>query len=236
MFKDARTTHSMHMFTQPGAREGNGDNSPLKDQLLAPLSAKNLLICGARLGISSDGRRPALIVVDEVSLFSAIGLSHMHQRLCQLTGSLEPFGGLPILLSGDFRQIDPVGGIPLFQDAIFNDGLDVSKPSAIGTKLFSQFKVMRITEQKRCEKDATHAAQVAHLGAGLPLTREIISSWQKLTPEDVQTDPAWRSAVLFVTSNAEVSSLNLIRAIEWASASTQHLCDKVACDDPEIQG
>ena len=219
LFKDGRTTHSMFMFTQPGARGANGDNSPLKDQLLKPLSAKNLLICGARLGILSDGSRPALIVLDEVSLFSAIGVSHIHQRLCQLTGSSEPFGGLPILFSGDFRQIDPVGGIPLFQDALFYDGLDMSKPSAIGTKLITEeFKCMRINEQKRCEEDPVHAAQVAHLGAGKPLTREIISSWKELTPEDVKTDPSWRSAVLFVTSNAEVSSLNLIRAIEWASA------------------
>jgi hypothetical protein len=148
LLKNGRTTHSLCMFTPPGARGGNGNNSPLKDQLLAPLSAKNLLICGARLGISSDGRRPALIVVDEVSLFSAIGLCHMHQRLCQLTGSLESFGGLPILLSGDLRQIDPVGGIPLYQDAIFDDELDVSKPSSIGTKEFMKFKVVVMNEQK----------------------------------------------------------------------------------------
>ena len=57
------------------------------------------------------------LVLDEKSMIGCAHLYWIDQRLRQIYPSRadEPFGGLNILLAGDFYQLPPVGQVPLYQ-------------------------------------------------------------------------------------------------------------------------
>lgn len=54
------------------------------------------------------------IIVDEVYMLKVEWLSLIDEKLRQIFNSNIPFAGIPILLSGDPRQIVPVDGKPIF--------------------------------------------------------------------------------------------------------------------------
>ena len=56
-----------------------------------------------------------VVVVDEVSMFSAQNLSQLDQRLRQLYDPSRVFGGISILLVGDFLQLRVIGGVDLYK-------------------------------------------------------------------------------------------------------------------------
>ncbi|EZA46372.1 ATP-dependent DNA helicase PIF1 [Ooceraea biroi] len=56
------------------------------------------------------------IIIDEVSMISADILHRINQRLQQITGVYDQlFGGMNIILCGDFRQLPPVNATPVFK-------------------------------------------------------------------------------------------------------------------------
>ena len=50
------------------------------------------------------------IIVDEISMVSCKYFHYIHQRLCSIKNCGEPFGGLNVILFGDFYQLRPVRG------------------------------------------------------------------------------------------------------------------------------
>ena len=56
-----------------------------------------------------DKRTLPIIILDEISMVTPTLLACLHVYLTQLTGVDAPFGGIPVLLFGDFNQIEPVG-------------------------------------------------------------------------------------------------------------------------------
>ena len=52
----------------------------------------------------------AMIVIDEVSLLTSIMISMIDKRLKEIFDSSELFGGIAVILLGDFQQLDPVKG------------------------------------------------------------------------------------------------------------------------------
>ncbi len=58
-----------------------------------------------------------LIIIDEVSFLKMSDLNEAHTNLCQLMESSpsKPFGGLNVVFCGDFRQLEPPKGVPLFK-------------------------------------------------------------------------------------------------------------------------
>lgn len=50
------------------------------------------------------------LVVDEVSMVSNVMLTHIHRRLCAIKQNSEFFGGLNVILIGDFFQLKPIRG------------------------------------------------------------------------------------------------------------------------------
>jgi DNA polymerase III delta prime subunit len=55
----------------------------------------------------------SLLVIDEILTVSPVLLAVLSERLKQATGKPEPFGGIPVLLVGDFSQLPPVTNISL---------------------------------------------------------------------------------------------------------------------------
>lgn len=66
------------------------------------------------------------LIIDEISMVSYRFFDFISRRLCEIKGNSEPFGGINVLLFGDFYQLKPVMDAFLFKDQsdmihLFND-------------------------------------------------------------------------------------------------------------------
>jgi hypothetical protein len=55
-----------------------------------------------------DLEKVCMIIVDEVSTIDTKHIAFLDFRLQQLLSSSHPFGGMPMMLAGDFNQLGPV--------------------------------------------------------------------------------------------------------------------------------
>ena len=87
--------------------------------------------------LQADWRGTEYIILDEKSMVGRIALGRISKALCQIFphSSHLPFGGLSVLLFGDFGQLSPVGDTALihtnrlrgtsYRDRLSNYGLDI---------------------------------------------------------------------------------------------------------------
>ena len=58
------------------------------------------------------------IVIDEIYMVSSQTLLYIHRRLCSIKGNDDYFGGLNVILIGDFLQLKPVRGTFAFRNTV----------------------------------------------------------------------------------------------------------------------
>ena len=89
-----------------------------------------------------------LLIIDEVSMVSSALFYQVNQRLNEIfmCSSDKCFGGLSVLLCGDFYQLPPVRGIPLFSSS------DAIK-SLLSLNLWRKFEMVELTEVMRQRGD-----------------------------------------------------------------------------------
>jgi hypothetical protein len=116
----------------------------------------------------------SLIVLDEVSMVKPWMLAYLDERLKEATQNFDqPFGGVALVMFGDFDQQLPIGGssMPRFsmkllekeyqrQHRIFftkqskRDSVEInSNLCRLGACPFEKAELLRLTEQHRCAKD-----------------------------------------------------------------------------------
>lgn len=83
---------------------------------IKPLSPQKVSELRERLGLHNNNRC-LFLIIDEISMITPTMLAIIDSRLRQATWVDQPFGGVPLLLFGDFSQIAPVQGI-LLTDAV----------------------------------------------------------------------------------------------------------------------
>jgi len=89
------------------------------------MKTKKLLALQKALGITTsnngdggDGKRMAVVVIDEISLVKPTLLACIDLRLQEATGLNEPFGGIPVVMLGDFCQLPPIKATSLTDAAV----------------------------------------------------------------------------------------------------------------------
>jgi hypothetical protein len=204
---DGRTCHSL--FAIPKKKENEPCTKPLK-----PLSTELVLTLRNRFA------KCVVLLIDETSMIDPIFLWNINIRLQQIKGNTNlPFGGLAVLLLGDFFQLPPVTGNAFYVAArnnipdkytgtIYEFGLDILK----------QFKIITFSHQYRSE-DEQHTARINHMRdttTNNPVDQSMIDSFQILSSHDVETDPSWLAAPIVVASNAERHALNVTQAQRYA--------------------
>ncbi|XP_078328201.1 uncharacterized protein LOC144623627 [Crassostrea virginica] len=123
------TIHSA--FAIPGNNTLPVEYQPLGDEKLNSLRTK--------LG------QLKLLIIDEISMVDKKMLTYIHGRLRQIkqTGDFTPFGHVSVLAFGDFYQLPPVKGKPLFINDchfdLWNDSF----------KLVTLYEIMRQKEDKQ---------------------------------------------------------------------------------------
>ena len=110
--------------------------------------------CGNNVPSMSDQKRTQmrmslaelkLIIIDEISMVSNMGLLHIHQRLKEIfaTPSSEVFAGISILALGDFYQLPPIQSATVFSN-YKNDAFNLCHPWHV----FKMTELKQIMRQK----------------------------------------------------------------------------------------
>ena len=74
------------------------------------LSTEKLREFRMRLGIESSFKM-FIIILDEISMVTPQMIASIDSRLRQATNIQQIFGGVPVMMFGDFAQLPPVGGL-----------------------------------------------------------------------------------------------------------------------------
>ena len=69
--------------------------------------------------LQSELSQKSLLIIDEISMVSAETLEHVHRRLTEVKDESKYFGGISIILSGDFFQLPPIRGQLAFTADLF---------------------------------------------------------------------------------------------------------------------
>ena len=199
-----RTIHNLLGFTvgQHGL-EAQEQIPPIRDQARLHKMRQRL-------------RETDLIVIDEVSMLSAVSLSNIETRLRLLGDSNLEFGGFGVVLLGDFYQIEPVTGSSLIQRQSTVKGRH-------GADLFQGFAVRFFTTQQRARDDTQQSDLVARLRdhtLGGPPLRDYALPYRFLGSDDHR----FSFAPVICGSNVVRSAINRLQIQRFAHATGQPIC------------
>lgn len=212
------TVHSaLAIGTKQSQRQSDGSLKPLDLQKLALLEEMY--------------KDTEIIVIDEVSMMTAILLGDVNTRLQQIKKTTALFGGLTILLAGDFQQLPPAVGTPTYT-GILKAQDPTSESSTLHESrsyhLIGLFKIKYLTVFKRAldPKLKKYLGHIRDLKNKHPLNRKtslLIEELKTLqaTPDDISGD--WKNALLCLLSNKERYQANFQMIILKAEEDQQVL-------------
>ena len=140
-----------------------------------------------------------LLIIDEISMVGFTMFRQIDARLQQIMKTNKPFGGISVIVLGDFNQLRPVGDKYIFQ---FNNSYN----ALVDNPLWSLFQLFELTEIMRQKDDKAFAIALSNLAKGMMTLEDInllksrIVSTEKL---EVIED-----AIRVFRSNAEVDAYN----------------------------
>ncbi|XP_065139046.1 uncharacterized protein [Paramisgurnus dabryanus] len=141
-----------------------------------------------------------ILIIDEMSMVDHYLLSYVHGRLRQIkqTGDYSVFGKVSIVAVGDFYQLPPVKGTPLYADAK-------------GVNLWDNiFKIAELTKVVR-QEDASFAEMLNRLRVrkkNEPLNLSDVNMLKQCETGEVCTD------IHIFPTNSEVDEYNMLRLHE----------------------
>ena len=109
-------------------------------------------------------RQLKLVIIDEISMVGANLFASIDSRLRQIFDKDKPFGGISLVLFGDFNQLHPV-----LDSWIFNEGVSKNAYRQLVARqdvpsLWSLFRLFRLTEIMRQAQDKKFAQALSTLG------------------------------------------------------------------------
>ena len=142
-----------------------------------------------------------LLIIDEISMVSWKQFMQVNTRLQQIFANKLPFGGIPVLLVGDFRQIRPFAGKFIFeqnQSSLFD--------LIVGNSLWQKFRVFELTEIMRQKEDLLFAEALNRLADGALTTEDIQLFRSRVVSETLQPPP---DAIRLFGSNKDCAEYNI---------------------------
>ena len=177
-------------------------------------------------------RDTMILLIDEVSMVGSFMFGVIDLRLRDIMQSDLPFGGLGIVVMGDFFQLAAVGDTPL-PTAVLNAQMqkfaakdakhELAGISTTGGFLFEKFRMFKLTQQMRVDVgDQEHTKMVesfqSTVGQAPTEKRSFLQALANkyLTPEDVAADPSWATATIVVATNKQRHALLPERIEQYA--------------------
>ena len=113
-----------------------------------------------------------LIIIDEISMVGSKKLQDIHDKLCNIMYSPDdkhgrkahdhPFGGIPIICTGDFRQLKAIGEEWIFNNCVGNSRAGYTAPNH--WKL--HFKIFDLEQKMRSVVDVPFSELCDKIGSG----------------------------------------------------------------------
>jgi hypothetical protein len=156
-----------------------------------------------------------ILVIDEVSMVSQQLLYKIDLALRELYINNLDFGGIGILLCGDFFQLQPVGGTALYKP---------NNPKNIENKYYKKFTNYILDIQQRGYGDVQHCNNISDLrniGKTInPVTDNMLNSLKMLNSNDClpysENNNSFRFAIIATASNMACAAYNKVQAIRFA--------------------
>ena len=187
-----------------------------KEQLLRPWRAEKL----DDFKRMYDVRKISCFVIDEISTTMAYILANVHQRLMEATGVKKLFGGVAMLLVGDYDQMPPAVGesIPatvmklerskMWRGRFGHANRDlVTGASAAGARIFKMAEHIKLSTQHR-SIDERQTALINKMREEQKVTKEDLREMYPLLGEGPDGDKAFQHATVIVTGNYERRLIN----------------------------
>ena len=174
-----------------------------------------------------DADRLRLLIIDEISNLHPYLFGQLESQLQSLIpdGYGRPFGGLAVLITGDFFQLPPVGA----SNALYEPFTSYAKHEEAGQQaaaLFAGFDIVDLHQQMRAAEDPAHGQMLDRLrwpvGDQTRIDLEYIQSLKVLTAADVAEDPSWAIAPVIVNSNRMRHAVNNAVSRNFARLTGQH--------------
>jgi hypothetical protein len=191
---------TLHTLIGLGGRGKPGDEAQggIPKDFSKPLSADKLRKLRAKF------RNVRLLIIDEISMVPVDLLGHVNHRLQVIMEKPNIlFGGLVVVMMGDFRQLPPVGShnlaVFVTNMACAGDAVAAASAAASAVTAFQAARVFFLTEQMRCS-DADWMLmlhQCSETGTLAPISGKL----KPLTYDDCGRDAAWRSATVATFGN-----------------------------------
>ena len=171
------------------------------------------------------------IVVDEISTVQPYVLAYLSARLMELLQSDKDFGGIAVVLYGDFDQLPPVGGVGNLAAATMKyeeqqqSSADIKRWDRSkhcvnvhneGLRLFQKFLYFELTKQHR-SKDPAHTEIINNMRRSGKVKMQDLKKCKLLNEEDVAGNGDFRFATTLVTGNQERHQIINHKAKDWAS-------------------
>ena len=172
-----------------------------------------------------DMTKVSCIILDEISTVKPYMLAYLNSRLQTACNSTKPFGGLAVIMFGDFDQLPPVGGPSIPEVAMSVLEKKVSAQQTIysnnkwnmttivrqGAELFTRARLIKLTTQHRSE-DAEHTALLERMSNGEIITPHNLCAYRTLQSSDKE----FEFATILTPRNRERQEFNNIQAKRWA--------------------
>ena len=170
---------------------------------LSPYNLTSELSNESLLRLRSRFSNTDAIIIDEISMLTALQLFMINLRLQEINGNSLPFGGLHIILLGDFLQLPPTHGLPLYK----NTSCCQTQHELTGIMLYQQFSVYNLSSLERC-KDTNLAKIIIDFRNTYRFPLKLFSMIGKLNKDEVIKDQTWWQATHIVASNKERLRIN----------------------------
>jgi hypothetical protein len=186
------------------------------------------------------------IFIDEVSMVSCKNMYQISARLAKALGEPnEPFGGMNMIFAGDFAQLPPVGGQPLFApewsvSSVRHSKMSVSdQKNTIGKIIWKQVDTvvilktnMRMQEMSvadiKYRKALENMCYAACTPDDLAFLRTRVVGLKNGQPSF--DDPNFRSVPVITAWNSQKDKLNQLGSARFANDTGQQLTDFYSVD------
>ena len=195
------------------------------------LSRRDLDLLAVNRRVAARVEKTSVLIIDEISMLPARSLTLVDEVCRHIRGSTAPFGGLQVVLVGDFFQLPPVvrrdaesGALPLGDDA-FGSGFAHASPAWRDLSP----TVCYLSEQHR-QSDAAFLDVLAAIRTNAcgPLHRG------RLAARKVEKEHLPAGCTLLFTHNAAVDEINQ-RALAKLQGETHVFAMTAKGPDPFVQ-
>jgi ATP-dependent exoDNAse (exonuclease V) alpha subunit len=147
--KDEDEPNPVRVLAPSGAAALNVRGQTIHSALGLPVNTDFVPLTGARLArLQTQWKGIKILIIDEKSMLGLKTLAMIDSRLRQLIphGGHLPFGGLHVVLCGDFAQLPPVGDRPLYGSP--SSGSPLSSDGNILYKLFKKSYCLKVLHRQ----------------------------------------------------------------------------------------